>query len=156
MALTVWQPWASLIMIGAKPYEFRRHDYRQRNRTVEGKRIVIHAGAREIVPGEVMDIVTRIKDGDSALKRGLALPLLGRLMDAHRCKGILELGAGLGTAVIGTPIKATELFKNTIDSDRLDHHVWAWPMTDLHRWDEPVPCRGLQGFWHWQSAEEPK
>jgi hypothetical protein len=22
-ALTIWQPWASLIMIGAKPYEFR-------------------------------------------------------------------------------------------------------------------------------------
>ena len=21
--LTIWQPWASLIMIGAKPYEFR-------------------------------------------------------------------------------------------------------------------------------------
>jgi len=22
-ALTIWQPWASLIMIGAKPFEFR-------------------------------------------------------------------------------------------------------------------------------------
>lgn len=29
-ALTVWQPWASLIIMGAKPYEFRKWDYRTR------------------------------------------------------------------------------------------------------------------------------
>ena len=27
LALTIWQPWASLIMIGAKPYEFRGKSY---------------------------------------------------------------------------------------------------------------------------------
>ena len=26
-ALTIWQPWASLIMVGAKPYEFRPKSY---------------------------------------------------------------------------------------------------------------------------------
>lgn len=51
-ALTVWQPWATLIIAGAKPFEFRRWDYRTRDRGLEGQRIVIHAGARPIKRAE--------------------------------------------------------------------------------------------------------
>lgn len=50
-ALTIWQPWASLVMIGAKPYEFRRWDYRERQSGLQGQRIVIHAGARPVKTG---------------------------------------------------------------------------------------------------------
>src|SRR6185369_13939683 len=56
-ALTVYQPWASLVMIGAKPYEFRRWDYRTRAPALEGQRIVIHAGARAIKPDEIRDLI---------------------------------------------------------------------------------------------------
>jgi hypothetical protein len=45
-SLTIWQPWASLIMIGAKPYEFRGRSYlRYPNRREPGERVAIHAGA---------------------------------------------------------------------------------------------------------------
>lgn len=147
-ALTIWQPWASLIMIGAKPYEFRRWDYRNRERGVEGQRIVIHAGARAIRVEEVFDIRERLNGGDTSLIAEKARPLIERLLAAHRCQGILPLTMGLGTAILGTPRDVNRLFKAP-DSDRIDHHMWAWPLTDIRPFEEPVPMRGAQGFWNW-------
>lgn len=151
-ALTVYQCWASLIILGAKPYEFRGHDYRKRNRYIEGKRIVIHAAARAIVRAEVEDIVLRISEGTSALVPKIAEPLLARLLLSPDCTGVLELSAGLGTAVLGKPVTVTELFAGTADSDRLDHSKWAWPLTDVRPFKTPIPCRGFQGFWDWRNS----
>jgi hypothetical protein len=48
-ARTIWQPWASLIMIGAKPYEFRGRSYLAYiDHPLPGERIGIHAGARHL------------------------------------------------------------------------------------------------------------
>ena len=46
-ALTIWQPWASLIMVDAMPYEFRGRIYLAYvNHQQAGERSAIHAGAR--------------------------------------------------------------------------------------------------------------
>jgi hypothetical protein len=147
-ALTVYQPWASLIMIGAKPYEFRRWDYRERDRGLEGQRIVIHAGARPIRPAEVEDIVERMTNRISSLRAEIAMPMLDRVRAAYRCQGVLPLAAGLGTAILGRPKSVTSLF-SPADSDRIDHHMWAWPLSDFIAFDAPEPMRGMQGFWTW-------
>lgn len=147
-ALTIWQPWATLIMAGAKPYEFRRWDYRTRERSIEGQRIVIHAGARPLKLAEVKDILVRIEDRISSLIPERARPLLDRICAADRGQGIVPLAAGLGTAVLGKPRRISALFKSH-DSDRIDHHMWAWPLTEIEPWIEPIPVRGLQGFWNW-------
>jgi hypothetical protein len=152
-ALTVWQPWASLIMIGAKPFEFRRWSYLDRESRLQGQRIVIHAGARPIRPAEVLDIRERLKTGDSSLIPDKALPLIERLLAAHKCQGILPLSAGLGTAILGTPRDVNRLFKAP-DSDRIDQHMWGWPLTDIETWMPPIPARGAQGFWHWPAKAE--
>lgn len=144
-ALTIWQPWASLIMIGAKPDEFRRYDYRARNRGVELERIVLHAGARPMRPNEVMGIKEWIMSGESPLHAAKAMPLIHRLLAAD-CQGIIPLAAGLGTVTLGTP---RTVVHELPDSDRADHHLWAWPMLDPQPFQEPVPMRGLQGFWNW-------
>lgn len=146
-ALTIWQPWASLIMIGAKPFEFRTWDYRQRQPDLEGKRIVIHAGARPIKPGEVFDLIKRCEDGETSLIVDKALPLLRRLHAANKCEGILNLSAALGTATLGTPRDVTRLFKKP-DSDRLHHHMWGWPLQQVRNFPEPIFLRGAQGFWN--------
>lgn len=44
-ALTIWQPWASLIAAGCKPYEWRGWRV---PRNMIGRRIGIHAGARRV------------------------------------------------------------------------------------------------------------
>ncbi len=152
-ALTVWAPWAHLIILGAKPYEFRRWDYRTRERALEGQRIVIHAGARPVKLSEVEDIIGRMEDRISSLRDKLAMPLLERLRRAYKCRGVVELSAGLGTAILGTPKSVSSLFNSPADSDRIDHHMWAWPLTDIRPFDAPIPMRGMQGFWTWPLSE---
>jgi hypothetical protein len=152
-ALTIWQPWATLIMIGAKPYEFRRWDYRTRLCALEGQRIVIHAGARPVRREEVDDILARLNDRVSSLIPDKARPLLERLLGSYKCQGVVELSAALGTAVLGKPRHVASLFNSPADSDRIDHHMWAWPLTNIRVYAPPVPVKGAQGFWNFPFAE---
>lgn len=141
-ALTIWQPWASFVAVGAKKHEFRHWDYRERSPRLVGQRIVIHAGTRPVRRVEVLDLYERLRIGETDLDIALARDMLEKSNDGRS----LLLAHGLGTAVLGTPKKATELFG---DSDRIDHEIWAWPLTDWRPFVPPVPMRGFQGFWHW-------
>jgi hypothetical protein len=40
------------------------------------------------------------------------------------------------------------------DSDRLEHSNWAWPMTDMRRFDAPIMVPGHQGFWNYPLPVE--
>jgi hypothetical protein len=154
-AFTIYQPWASLIMIGAKPFEFREWDYRKRERGLVGQRIVIHAAARPIKMDEVEDVLRRMDDGESSLVDDLARPLLERVRSAYRGMGIVEMSAGLGTAIIGEPRTVADLFGGKgHDSNRLNHHMWGWPLTDVRPFPAPILCRGAQGFWSWPFPYE--
>lgn len=153
-ALTVWQPWASLIMVGAKPYEFRGWDFRHRDPALVGQRIVIHAGAREVKPIEVIDLLRRLggEDDMTGLVVDKARELLERVRAAHKFR-LLPLAAGLGTAVIGRPRNAGVIFgANVADSDRGAFN-FAWPLSDIEPFAAPIPCRGAQGFWAWPFDE---
>lgn len=152
-ALTIWQPWASLIVAGVKPFEFRKWDFRSRNVDLVGKRIVIHAGAREVRAAELVDLMHRLGH-DAGKGTGLKLGPALDLLDAwwRKGKGVtLPLAAGLGTAIIGCPRKASAIFAGP-DSDRIDEHVYAWPLDDIERFEPVVPARGKQGFWDWPEA----
>jgi hypothetical protein len=158
-AVTVWQPWASLIMIGAKPFEFRGASFQDRKyypvHPQPGERIVIHAAARAVRPVEVEDLLRRL--GTDADKTGLVVEPARQLLELVRAAfkyRLLPLGAGLGTAIIGTPRNAGVLFGGMRhDSARGDFN-WAWPLTEIHHWQEPVPMRGQQGFWIWTAQHE--
>lgn len=166
-ALTVWQPWASLIVAGAKPYEFRGW---RPYRSMIGQRIVIHASSRPMRAGEVRDIVDNLKfGGDNAAVTCLhvdkALDLLMPLYHFKRPTG-LPLGCGLGTAVLGEAkngfdvaleMGASEEAIHELganDSDRDEHANWGWPMLEIEPFVEPIPMRGAQGFWPWPEPED--
>jgi len=150
-AFTVWQPWASLIMIGAKPNEFRGKPFtKYSNAPRVGERIVIHAGVRPVKPAEIEDLLARIASGDqhTGLDAEKARTLLLRVREAHKYR-LLPLGAALGTAVVGEPILACDLFKMKVeDSDRGTFN-WAWPLSDIQPFEAPIPMRGFQGFWNY-------
>lgn len=154
--LTVFQPWASLIMVGAKPYEFRS---KRPPRTILNQRIVIHAAARKIVVDEVRDIVRMIDHGGEAaaetcLKPDLAGPILLRALG--KAGPPLPLGCGLGTAICGEGRSGYDIAEefgaeHVNDSDRDDHANFGWPMTDIEIWPEPIAARGSQGIWFWPT-----
>jgi hypothetical protein len=152
-AFTIWQPWASLIMIGAKPFEFRHWDYREREPALEGQRIVIHAGTRPVKPREVDELLARLGTPDdmTGLVIDTARDLLLKVRAAHKYR-LLPLAAGLGTAVLGRPRNAGTIFTGISDSDRGEFN-WAWPLTDIQYFSAPIEQRGLQGFWHWPHKE---
>lgn len=144
-AITIWQPWGSLIMAGVKPWEWRGY---AAPRSLWGQRIVIHAGARRVRPTDIEQLLESLAGGESSLEEDNARLILERTrLDLY------PLSAGLGTAVLGTPIPALEWaekhLKAGYDSDRIDHHKWAWPLSDVVDFKPVVPCRGALGFWTW-------
>lgn len=148
-ALTVWQPWASLTMIGAKPYEFRKWNFADKPHLARlvGQRTVIHAGARPPKKFELEDILARIDEGESALVAEIAKPFVERVLDGETR---LPMASALGTAVIGQPQNSFDLFKHIVaDSDRLDQQMYAWPVSDPAPFPAPVSSSGAQGFWNW-------
>jgi hypothetical protein len=164
-ALTIWQPWASLIMIGAKPFEFRGRSYaRYPNHPRVNARIVIHAGARPVKREEITDLLARLDgpEDTTGLVAEKARALLLRVQEAHKCR-LLPLAAGLGTAKLGLARNAGTIFGRANeaaglyppqDSDRGDFN-WAWPLSDIEAFDSPIPARGMQGFWEWRTSSEP-
>lgn len=144
-ALTIWQPWASLIAVGAKPVEWRGWPAPAH---VHGQRIAIHAGARPMKRAEVQDLLHRVRHEPETLGfvGALAEPLLDRALVSP---GSLPLSHVLCTAILGRPRPATELVR---DSDRVDHSKWGWPLSEIVLLRPPVPTRGAQGFWNWGGA----
>lgn len=177
-ALTIWQPWASLITIGAKPYEFRGWEA---PRWIIGQRIAIHAGARPVRMREVRDLIADLEDPLEVvcLRKEIALPFLRRvragLIAAKAGGGLfqpatspdapltLPLSHIVCTAVIGAPKRGDACARefgsgcgvgDANDSDREGTFNWGWPLTDVQPGIPPIPARGAQGFWNWTGKAE--
>jgi hypothetical protein len=153
--LTVWQPWASLIAIGAKPYEFRSH---RAPKTLIGQRIAIHAGARPMKSAEVDDLILRLRSPQAwttCLKPEIALPFLETRRDNGRTS--IPHATILCTAILGEPVQAWEIvpdFGGMInDSDRAQHCNWACPLTGIEPVRPFAPHRGAQGWSDWQPSD---
>jgi len=149
-ALTIWQPWASLIMIGAKAFEFRCWPA---PKFVRGQRIVIHAGARKVKRGEIAELLNdpsrlRGSTGGDDRQMSLALDLLEKTMTSP---GRLPLAMGLGTVLLGEPKRATELFAATMDPEEINPDMWGWPVSEVQSFEMPVPAKGMQGLWDWKD-----
>lgn len=168
-ALTVWQPWATLIAIGAKPYEFRSWSP---PRWLIGQRIAIHAGVRPVRQAEVRALVLALRGRpghtNPCMHRDLALPMLEHVL--RSLKGVenslfgteeaahLPLGHVICTAVVGQPKHGAacaaefgEAFGN--DSERPGTFNWGWPMLDIRHVIPPMPVRGAQGLWDVAGVE---
>lgn len=170
-ALTIWQPWASLIMAGAKPFEFRSWRFPS---SMIGQRIVIHAGARPVRRGECEDLIVRLNGRDAwttglHAEKAMSILGIGMTMAIRKQPGglfdddgpafdPLPIAAGLGTVTLGKPIDgaATAATFGAVvnDSDRHEHMNWGWPMLDIEPWAEPIAMRGAQGFWEWPEPKD--
>lgn len=151
-AFTIWQPWASLIVAGFKPVEFRAW---HPPRSIVGQRIVIHAGRKSEKDG-IRHLLIDDKNIFGSCGPGCDVAAIRAALEhALSLPGTMLRGFGLGSAVIGDPERADRYY------DRRGLKIggdgpWnvAWPMLDVEAWDEPVEHRGAQGFWVWPHGEK--
>ena len=152
-ALTIWQPWASLIMAGCKPFEFRTWPA---PRHLWGQRIAIHAAARPVRRAEVAEWLLRLRSPDAWSTALIREPAIEILEKVHASPGILPRGVVLGTALLGKPRPGSEIVEGfggpPSNAAREQHSHWGWPLTAIEPFNEPVPARGAQGFWMWERA----
>lgn len=135
--ITVWQPWASLIAAGAKPYEFRSWPVPREHR---GRSVAIHAGSRQPRDDEIRALIYQLERGDirdNQLVPDLALPVLRQ---ALALPASLRTTSVLCTARLGEPVRCAEI------APAVGTHMWAWPLTDVAA-IEPMTVKGRQGFW---------
>lgn len=152
-ALTLWQPWASLVVAGCKPYEFRGW---RAPASIVGQRIVIHASARKPDMREVEQLLRLLRAGGRYAAQTCLTPV-------DTAIGVLEqrswpLGTGLGTAIVGEPRDGIAIGVDfgaikVNDSSRDYHANWGWPMLEIERWADPIAMRGAQGLWNWPTPE---
>lgn len=118
-AITIWQPWASLLIAGIKPVE---------NRTWKpslniGDRVAIHAGKDQ---ADVEEWVL-----DEILKSGR--------------KDNWVNGCIIGTMVYrGVITKASEL---TPDKHKWFSGPIGWLLNEPEEWKTPFSCKGKLGLW---------
>ncbi len=155
-ALTLWQPWATLVVAGVKPFEFRKWPA---PKSMWGQRIAIHAAARPVKRREIDELIASIRlEGGwgTALVPGPALEILLRMQVRPE---LVPTSAVLGTAVLGQPVPAAEAVVEAYgtsfrgDSDRIDHSVFGWPMKEIRRFEPPIEAKGAQGFWWWSTSD---
>ena len=124
-ALTLWQPWAWLVVNGLKDIENRT--WKPGKRLQEGDRFLIHAGTR-------LDIDP--KTGQSRKWPQLGFP---------------ATMPGPRTFVLGAIIGSVQYDGIVTDASETDSHWFAgpvgWKISHALEYASPIPCRGMLGLW---------
>ena len=132
-ALTLWEPWASLIAAGAKIHETRTWPTPYRGP------LAIHAGKRCVTPEDDMDpelerLCVRVLGATWATTRPAgAIVAIAELVDCVRTQGVV-----------------------TTEPDRIAGNFapgrYAWRLANVRPLPKPVTVRGAQGLWEWTAA----
>lgn len=127
--ISLHQPWASLMALGAKRFETRSWGTKFRGQ------VVIHATKQLYVDFR-----------DAAFMK--AMHEAG-IDDVNK----LPLGCALAVAELVNCWKAETVYPHISDSERLfgnyaDGRI-AWEFNNVRRFEKPVPVRGQQYLWEW-------
>jgi activating signal cointegrator 1 len=151
-AISLWQPWASFVAIGIKPFETR--DWAPPKWLI-GKRIAIHAAKRAV---NADDRVWAAQHGVVDLPLG-AIVCTALLTAAYRCgdatsKRLCRILENHGALPLLAGAEVRELPTDEFG----DYAVarWAWRLAAVETLNPPIFARGAQGLWKWQPASTPQ
>jgi hypothetical protein len=128
-AITLWQPWATLIAIGVKPFETRSWPTRYRGP------IAIHAGrTREGL---------RLCAGETEIEEALARA--GYALDT------VPLGFVVCSANLVDVLTTDEIVRRGLTDPFGDYSRgrFGWHLVDVEPVSPPVAAAGKQGLWEW-------
>ena len=151
-AITLHQPWASLIALGIKTVETRSWPAPA---LLVGQTIAIHAGKRVVrQPGENIEQELRARlgedwHGDLPAGRVVATAILaGMARVAHinplTGHAVHDLSTETGCAV-GLGRTRSDPWGD------FSPGRWLWLLAEVKPLPEPVPAVGHQSFWHWDT-----
>ena len=144
LTITVWQPHATLLMLGVKPFETRS---KRAPASLIGQRVGIHAGLRLDDLRELAEYIEARNDGAPRIASFDAMA--NALNDAGFNRvGDLPRGHLLGSILVRESVPTVDL---TCDPGhfgdfRPGRHAWRVEQPALLR--QPVPFKGSQGFFH--------
>jgi hypothetical protein len=150
-ALSLWQPWASLMALGLKRIETRGWYMRHRGplviaSTKTWNRDVLKAMHDANRPSCIEDESDWRRMIDRLLSRGV------------KTLGDLPLGAALCIVNVVDCVPTNEAIMTVGEDERAfgDYRLGRWAIfTELVRtFEKPVPCRGSQGLWEFDEGEE--
>jgi activating signal cointegrator 1 len=144
-AITLWQPWATLMAIGVKRFETRSWG------TGYKGPIAIHAAKRPINVAEI-NYHMRLVLGDHGIRKSEFS--LGQVVAIGYLKKVYPTwcqdAVMVGPETVSLPPPLTSLERSFGDWSQ---GRCAWLVTDMWQLDPPIPARGRQGLWDWQMPE---
>lgn len=143
-AITIHQPWATLITIGAKGLESRGWTTRYRGP------LAIHAGKRiDLDACQLEPIRTVLADhGYTAdnLPTGVVL-CVATLSEVYP---INIAGNSFAGSIDRQGAVAKHIEGNEFEFGWYEEGRYAWELSNVQRLSEPVPAKGQQGLWYWR------
>jgi len=143
-AITVWQPWATLIAEGVKEYETRSWEPSSAGVQI-GDVFGIHAAKRATVHEEMYNVMIRVHFSPRPIEE---LPF-GAMVAIVRLIHVVPTKDKRLLASAG--VDPRELSVGDWSDDR-----FAWRLEVLRRLHRPIPIEGKQRFWDWMDAREVK
>lgn len=138
--ISLWEPWASAIAIGAKKIETRSWNTGYRGP------IAIHAAKTKDHAEEIYDPALWPLFQAAGIERTAQLPFgcvvaTARIVDCVRTEDLLYRGI----VVRNSP----EYLLGGYGMGR-----FGWVLADVHRLPTPIPAKGAQGFWNWHTTKD--
>lgn len=128
-AITLWQPWATLIALGVKQYETRSWATPYRGR------IAIHAA----------------KKWDAETLMDFTVPEVWRVMQQHRIRDYdLPLGAIICIGDLTGCVPTALVPRNEQRFGNFTPGRFAWKIEHVRVLLNPIAISGKQGLWDWQ------
>lgn len=151
-AITLWQPWASLIACKAKKYETRSWYTNYRGP------IAIHAAKRAFGTGSYLDrelyvFADALGLPDIYSFDTLAHGCIVAYAELVGCHEMFDDGSGYKHKIF---LKRPHYQKEYIQGNEFIFGNWsagryAWEFSNIQILDIPIPAKGKQGFWNWEE-----
>ena len=162
-AITLWQPWATLVADGFKGKETRSRSP-ARMGLPYGERVAIDAAKvapKTILHGISAGAYDRMVeaygyDWEKIIPRGSVLATV-TLSCTHRVQGVVDRAGGMSAVFPLSHAPCSQCGQRQVAVDPYGDFSpgrWIWMLTDLKKLDVPVPAQGHQGIWNWDDGPE--
>lgn len=154
-AISLWQPWASLITAGLKTVETRAWPL---PRDLIGATIAIHAAQRAVVWDGLPVELRRYME--SRLGVGAAQVFvdqcpLGAVVGHATLLGAWHVTVRTQDAALGYPLLGGPPIKFAIDpTGDFSEGRWLWGLGGAVAYEVAIPARGHQRIWNWAAPFE--